>query len=34
MFEEEYRKTSALYYRGQPSFDEIMAELAANLSNF
>lgn len=32
VFEGEYRKTSALYYRGQTPFDEIMAELAANLN--
>ena len=32
VFEDEYRKTSALYYRGQPPFDEVMAELAANLN--
>lgn len=32
VFEDEYRKTSALYYRGQTPFDEIMAELAANLN--
>ncbi len=32
IFEEAYRKTSALYYRGQLPFDEVMAELAVNLN--
>lgn len=32
LFEQEYRKTSALYYQGQLPFDEIMGELTANLS--
>ncbi|MBF0388361.1 MAG: nucleotidyl transferase AbiEii/AbiGii toxin family protein [Candidatus Omnitrophica bacterium] len=32
VFEDAYRKTSALYYRGQPLFDEIRSELADNLN--
>lgn len=31
VFEEEYRKTAALYYLGQSPFNEIMVVLAANL---
>ena len=30
-YEQEYRKTAALYYQGQPSFDEIFGTLSENL---
>lgn len=30
LFEKEYKKTAALYYQGQPSFEEIMRTLAEN----
>ena len=30
-YEQEYKKTNALYYQGQPSFDEILGTLSENL---
>jgi len=30
-YNREYKKTAALYYQGQPSFDEILATLLKNL---
>ncbi|MCC6759043.1 MAG: nucleotidyl transferase AbiEii/AbiGii toxin family protein [Candidatus Omnitrophica bacterium] len=31
-FKQEYQKTAALYYQGQPSFDEILGTLSENLN--
>ena len=32
-FEHEYKKSSALYYQGQPSFDEILVLILKNLAD-
>jgi len=32
-FEREYQKSRALYYQGQPTFDEILSVISINLSN-
>ena len=31
LYEQEYKATSALYYQGQPAFDEILGTLSDNL---
>ena len=31
-FEQEYRKTAALYYKGQPDFDQILARIAQHIT--
>ena len=33
-FQHEYQKSAALYYQGQPPFDEILDLILKNLSNF
>lgn len=32
-FEREYKKSSALYYQGQPSFDKVLSLILSNLNN-
>jgi len=33
LFAREYRKTSALYYQGQPEFDQLLARIKAHLNS-
>jgi hypothetical protein len=33
LFAQEYRKSSALYYRGQPKFDKLFATIKAHLNS-
>lgn len=33
LFAQEYRKTSALYYRGQPEFDQLLAKIKEHLDS-
>jgi hypothetical protein len=33
LFTKEYKKSSALYYQGQPDFDQLLARICANLNS-